>query len=172
MTQYSLSHVSDSVLLVDLSKLVARDRATSARLLAHIAEVDARKLYRPAAYPSMFEYCVRELHMSEGTAFKRIRAARAARRFPAIFDAVGDGRLHLSAVVLIARHLTAESADELVRAVAHRSKSDVEQMLADRFPSPDLATRMRALPIRHPKVSPGTVVFAMPNATYPEVSGT
>lgn len=157
MTQYSLSHVSDSVLLVDLSKLVARDRATSARLLAHIAEVDARKLYRPAAYPSMFEYCVRELHMSEGTAFKRIRAARAARRFPAIFDAVGDGRLHLSAVVLIARHLTAESADELVRAVAHRSKSDVEQMLADRFPSPDLATRMRALPIRHPKVSPGTV---------------
>ncbi len=142
MSQYSLSHVPDSVLLTDLSKLVDQDRATSARLLAHVAEVDARKLYLPAAYPSMFEYCVRELHMSEGTAFKRIRAARAARRFPAIFEAVADGRLHLSAIVLLTPHLTPE----------YRTKAEIEQMLANRFPSPDLPAKVRAL-----KVSPGTV---------------
>ena len=34
--------------------LVAKDRATTAELLAHLAEVDARKLYLPAAHPSMF----------------------------------------------------------------------------------------------------------------------
>lgn len=145
MSRYSLSHVPDSALLTDLSKLVDQDRATSARLLAHVAEVDARKLYVPAAYPSMFEYCVRELHMSEGTAFKRIRAARAARRFPAIFEAVADGRLHLSAIVLLTPHLTPESADELMRAAAHRTKAEVEQMLANRFPSPDLPAKVRAL---------------------------
>ncbi len=152
MSQYSLSHVPDSVLLNDLSKLVAQDRATSARLLAHIAEVDARKLYVPAAYPSMFEYCVRRLHMSEGTAFKRIRAARAALRFPVIFEAVAAGRLHLSAVVLLTPHLTPESADDLLRAAAHHSKSEIETMLAHRFPSPDLPATIRPL-----KVSPGTV---------------
>ena len=34
-------------------------------LLADIAEFDARKLYRPAGYSSMFAYCVGSLHRSE-----------------------------------------------------------------------------------------------------------
>ncbi len=63
MKTYSLSHLSDHALLRDLAALVARDRETTAALLAHIAEVDARKLYLPAAYPSMFLYCVQELHL-------------------------------------------------------------------------------------------------------------
>ena len=54
---YSLSHLSDQALLRDLAVLIARDRTTTAALLAHIAEVDARKLYLPAAYPSMFALC-------------------------------------------------------------------------------------------------------------------
>ena len=43
MTRYSLSHLSDHTLLRDLAALVARDRVTTAQLLAHIAEVDARR---------------------------------------------------------------------------------------------------------------------------------
>ncbi len=100
MPNYSLSHVADHVLLRDLAALVSNDRTTTASLLAHIAEVDTRRLYAPAAYSSMFEYCVRELHLSEGAALKRIRAARTARKFPAIFTAVADGRLQISAVVV------------------------------------------------------------------------
>ena len=46
---YSLSHLSDRALLRDLAALVAQDRATPAALLAPIAEVDARRLYLPAA---------------------------------------------------------------------------------------------------------------------------
>ena len=110
MSQYVLSHLSDGALLSGLKKLVAQDCATTAELLAHLAEVDDRKLYLPAAYPSLYTYCVGELHLSEEVAFKRIHAARAARRFPAIFAAVAEGRLHLSAVVLLAPHLTRENA--------------------------------------------------------------
>ena len=65
MTSYSLKHLADSTLLNNLATLVGQDRITNAALLAHLAEVDERKLYRPAAYPSMFLYCVNELHMSE-----------------------------------------------------------------------------------------------------------
>ena len=54
MKTYTLSHLSDPVLLRDLAILLARDRNTTAEVLAHLAEVDARKLYLPAAYPSMF----------------------------------------------------------------------------------------------------------------------
>src|SRR5437773_154560 len=102
MRTYSLSHVSDQDLLRDLASLVAQDRATTATILAHIAEVDARKLYLPAAYPSMYAYCVGELRLSEEAAFKRIHAARVARRFPVIFAALADGGLHLSAVIMLA----------------------------------------------------------------------
>jgi len=145
MTPWSLSHVSDGALLRDLAALVAQDRATTAALLAHLAEVDARKLYLPAAYPSMYAYCVGELGLCEQAAFKRIQAARAARRFPAIYAAVADGRLHLSAVVLLGPYLTPENADELLTAAAHQSKAGIEQLLAERFPRPDVPAQIQTL---------------------------
>jgi len=138
MGKYSLSHVSDAALARDLAAAVAGDRASTAILLAHIAEFDARKLYVPAAHPSMYSYCVHELKLSEEAAFKRIHAARAARRFPAIFGAVADGRLHLSAVVMLAPHLTPENRAELLTAATHRSKAEIEKLLAERSPRPDL----------------------------------
>src|SRR3989442_9651968 len=106
MQCYSLSHLSDEALRRGLSGAVAQERGATAELLAHIAEFDARKLYLPAAYPSMFAYCVGELHLSEDATLKRIRAARAARRFPAIFAAAAQGRLVLCARVRLGPHLT------------------------------------------------------------------
>jgi hypothetical protein len=50
-----------------------------------------------------YVYCTRVLGMSEDEAFKRIRAARALGRYPVVAEAVADGRLHLTAVVLLAR---------------------------------------------------------------------
>ena len=49
MKSYALGHLPDHVLLRDLAAIVTHDRATLAELLAHIAEVDTRKLYLPAA---------------------------------------------------------------------------------------------------------------------------
>jgi 5-methylcytosine-specific restriction endonuclease McrA len=160
MSIYSLSHLDDGVLLRDLAALVARDRATTAELLAHIAEVDTRKLYVPAAHPSMFSYCVHVLRLSEEAAFRRIHAARAARRFPAIFPALADGRLHLTAVILLAPHLTDDTIEELLAAATHRTKAEIEQWLAARFPRRDVPTLVEAIaltPGPAGPVSPGTV---------------
>src|SRR2546422_1905255 len=132
MSVYTLSHVSDSDLTRNLASLVAQDRTNTAALLAHIAEFDVRRLYVPAGFPSMFLYCVHELHLSEEAARKRIHAARAARRFPAIFSAVAAGRLHLSAVVTLAPHLTEDTADELLAAAAHKTRAEIELLLAPR----------------------------------------
>ena len=146
MNSYSLAHLSDCLLLRQLIALVVRDRATTAAMLAHIAEVDERKLYLPAAYPSMFAYCVHELRLSEDSAFKRIRAARTARRFPAIFAAVAEGRLNLNAVVLLAPHLTEETAAELLAAAALKTRSEIEQLLAQRFPGSEMLALVEAIP--------------------------
>jgi hypothetical protein len=145
MNSYSLGHLADRTLLLRLAELVSRDRTTTAALLAHLAEVDERRLYAPAGYPSMYQYCVGELRLSEQATYNRILAARTARRFPAIFTEVAEGRLHLSAVVQLASHLTDETADELLAAAVHKSKSEIEHLIADRFPRPDLATEVSAV---------------------------
>src|SRR5882762_4729503 len=145
MRSYSRSNLSDHVLVQSLEAHAADERASTAELLADIAEVDARQLYVPAGYPSMYLYCVDHLHMSEGAAFKRIRVARAAREFPAIFGAVADGRLHLSAVVLLTPYLTKENAEALLAAATHKAKAQVEHLLAQRFPRPDVPTLIEAL---------------------------
>ena len=166
MRTYTLEHLSDAVLLRDLAALVAQDRLTTAALLAHMAEVDARRLYVPAGYPSMHAYCVEELRQSEDAAFKRIRAARAARVFPVLFERLAEGRLHLSGICLLAPYLTPENADELLEAAAHRRKSEIEEMLAGRFARQEVAAAVRAIvPFPHAQadtcdtqLAPGRVV--------------
>ena len=138
MNQYSLSHLSDAAVRSGLAAAVTLDCTTTATLLAHIAEADERRLYLPLGYSSMYQYCVREFRMSEDVAHKRIRVARAARRFPAMYEWIADARLNLSAALLLAPHLTGENAAELLTASAHLTNAAIELMLAERFATPDL----------------------------------
>jgi hypothetical protein len=146
----SLTKLSAAELLAALRRLVADDRHLTADLVAHLGEVDSRRLYLQAACPSMFSYCVDILHFSEDQAFKRIRAARAARDFPAILALIATGELHLSAVALLAPHLTKDNHLELLRAARGKSKRQIEELLAARFPQPDVAPQIRRLPAPRP----------------------
>jgi 5-methylcytosine-specific restriction endonuclease McrA len=146
MSKHSLTHLSDGTLLRDLTVLVARDRVNTAELLAHLAEVDARRLYLPAGYPSMHAYCEQELRLSEDTANKRIRVARKAREIPALFAAIADGRLNLSGVILLASQLTPNNADELIKAAEGKSKVEIEELMATRQPRSEEFPIAEALP--------------------------
>jgi hypothetical protein len=53
----SLAAVPDDELLERLSALLRKSCRTEADLVAHIGEVDRRRLYARAAAPSMFAYC-------------------------------------------------------------------------------------------------------------------
>ncbi len=162
MDRYSLTHVPDPVLLRGLRALVAQDCATTAMLLAHLAEVDERRLYAAAGYPSMFAWCVEELRLSEDVAYKRIQAARTARRFPVIFDAVANGRLNLSGVMLLAPHLGEANVDEMLAAAAGRTRAGIEEWLAQRSPRSELLPLVTQLPaVQGPEgqLAPGRVKF-------------
>jgi 5-methylcytosine-specific restriction endonuclease McrA len=142
---YSLRHLADSTLRHALKQLVHSDLGTTALIVAHIAEFIARKLYLEDGYASMYDYCLGELKMSEDVACRRIRAARAARRFPQIFDALADGRIHLTGISLLAPHLTEENAEGLLAASVHKTKREIQLVLAARFPQPDLPTFIASL---------------------------
>jgi hypothetical protein len=147
---YDLSRLASDVLARNLVRCAAHDRETTALLLAYIAEFDARHLYLPAGFPSMFAYCVEQLGLSEEAAYVRISVARTARAFPAFFPAIADGRLHLTAVRLLAPHLTEENHVDLIAAAAHLKKVEIEVLLASRFPQPEplrLDEGIAALPV-------------------------
>jgi hypothetical protein len=90
--QSALAMVPDDELLERLSALLRNSRRTEADLVAHIGEVDRRRLYARAAAPSMFAYCTQLLHLSDAEAYLRIAAARAARQHPHLLTMLGDGR--------------------------------------------------------------------------------
>ena len=93
---HELHSISDDELLRRLSELLRNSRRVESDLIAHIAEVDARRLYAREAASSMFTYCTEVLHLSEAEAYLRIAAARASRKYPLLLAMLSDGRLHLS----------------------------------------------------------------------------
>jgi hypothetical protein len=145
--------LSDTELLVTVKRLASQERQAMAQLVAHLAEVDARRLYLGEGCSSLFTYCTQVLHLSEHAAYGRIEAARAARKFPAILEAVARGALHLTAVGLIAPHLTAENVHRMIESATHRTKRDVEELVAELRPQPPVPSSVRKLPQPTPRTS-------------------
>lgn len=132
-----LKTVRDEEVLRRLAELVARSNRDTAELLDHLAEVEERHLHLAQGYDSMKSYCVGALRMSEDAAVRRITAAHTARRFPVLLEALGAGRIHLSAIGLIATSLTAANAENLVAAVTHRSNAEIRDLLVSWYPQPE-----------------------------------
>lgn len=144
------SHLPDDELLIEVCRLATDERHSTARLVASLAELDARRLYLGQGCSSLFTYCTQVLHLSEHAAYGRIEAARAARRFPVILDRLRDGSIHLTAVSLLAPHLTVANHAELLEAARHKTKREVEQLVARVRPLPDVASLVRKLPAPKP----------------------
>ena len=143
-----LNSVPDDELLRRLVALLQQSRRVEADLVAHIGEVDARRLYAREAAPSMFAYCTQVLHLSEAEAYLRIAAARASREHPGLREMLADGRLHLSAIAKLAPHLTVANREAVLRRAAHKTKREIEELVASLVPQPDVPATIRRLPER------------------------
>ena len=141
-----LDKVPDDDLLRRLSFLLNGSRRVEADLVAHIGEVDARRLFAREASPSMFSYCTHVLRLSEFEAYLRITAARAARQHPVLLAMLREGKLHLTAVARLAPHLTPENRETLLRRASHRTKRELEELIAELNPRPDVPALVRRLP--------------------------
>ena len=118
----SLSLLSDAALVAGLERSLTRERDETASVVAHLAELDTRDVYLREGYSSLFVYCRDALGMSEGEAYNRIEVARAARRFPVVLDMLADGRVHLTAVRLLAPHLTGDNHAEVLGSARGKTK--------------------------------------------------
>jgi hypothetical protein len=150
----SFTHLSNDELLLEARRLAAGERRATVALIASLMEVDARRLYLGEGCSSLFTYCTQVLHLSEHAAYSRIEAARAARRFPRILERLAEGDLTLTAIGLLAPHLTPANHVEVLDAARHKSKREVEQLVAEIHPRPDVVSSVRKLPVPRPVAPP------------------
>jgi len=143
-----LESLTDDEVLASLHDLLRQSRRVEAPLVAHIGEVHARHLYARSAASSMFCYCTQILHLSEGEAQLRIIVAKAAREHPVLLEMLTDGRLHLSGIAKLAPVLTLDNRDALLARAVHKSKRQIEEMVAELAPKPGVPSVMRKSPER------------------------
>ncbi len=140
------SSLTDRELLSRIPALVSRERSATAALVAHLAELEARRLHLGQGCSSMFAYCVQVLHFSECEAYARIEGARVARRFPVVLEMLRRGEIHLSGIGLLSPCLTPKNHLELLTAARHKTKREIERMAADLRPRPTVSDAIRRLP--------------------------
>jgi hypothetical protein len=145
-SEVCLDRMSDGELLRRTGELAVHGRRVEAALIAHMAEVDKRKLYRDEACSSMFAYATERLRLSESQAYDRITVARASRRFPTLLEMIEDGRLTLTAASKLGPHLTAENAEGLLARAVHGTRRQIEALVAEVAPRPDAPSSIRRLP--------------------------
>jgi len=93
--------LSDAELLQALRSKSSDERRVSAEILRMLREVERRGLYAEMGYPSMYEYCRRELLYSEGSAHRRISAMRLSRDLPEVEEKLKDGSISLSSAATL-----------------------------------------------------------------------
>ena len=82
-------------------------------------------------------------------AAKRIRAGRAACRFPRILEMIARGELHLSGVHQLAKYLTDENHEQVLACAKHKTMRQIEGLIAEIAPKPDVPSRIVTLPTKN-----------------------
>jgi 5-methylcytosine-specific restriction endonuclease McrA len=67
---------------------------------------------------------------------------------PVIIELIADSSLHLTAVSLLAPHLTADNHRDVLESARHKSKRAVEEIVAALRPQPSVPSSVRKLPAR------------------------
>jgi 5-methylcytosine-specific restriction endonuclease McrA len=131
-----LAQLTDDELLANTRRLVGKSNQLLAALLVHLAEVEARGVHRTRRCASLYTYCIYELRFSEDEAARRSAAARWVKQFPALFEAIADGELHLTGLLMIGPHLTPDNHLEVLGRAKFRTKKELGELVRELNPLP------------------------------------
>jgi hypothetical protein len=167
------TRLSDTDLVAEVKRLARCESEATAALIGHLAELYGRRLHESAGFPSLFAYCVEALSLSDSASYDRMKAAKVVRRYPSALALLVSGRLNLTTIRLLAPHLTRANHVELLAAAAGMRKRQVQKLLAERFPQPDVRSSVRKLPtvaraITSNATAAATVAPAAPRLSGPE----
>ena len=91
-----MKHLSSQELLSRTRSLLEDERRATFAFILHLEEISRRMLYAEWGFSSMWEFCTRELGMSEGATQRRLQAMKLLRDVPEAKSAIESGTLSLS----------------------------------------------------------------------------
>ncbi|MBO9666019.1 MAG: hypothetical protein J7501_04340 [Bdellovibrio sp.] len=136
----SLSHLSNDELELRLKDLVTKERKLLHVILEHLKEIDSRKIHLDRAYPSLYEYLIKECGYSASAAIRRIEAARLLKDVPTMSDRIREGTLNLSQIGELSRAIKEKERttgqkisilqkNELVSVIAGKTTQETQREL-------------------------------------------
>jgi len=91
-----LRKLSEALLIETTHRLAKEERRITLELLWHIREIDRRKIPHKMGMSGIFDYCVRVLNYSEGSAFRRVQSMRALDENPELEKSIIAGKMNLT----------------------------------------------------------------------------
>jgi 5-methylcytosine-specific restriction endonuclease McrA len=152
------AQLSDDALLAKVKTLTDDSRQVTVELLVHLGELGVRKLYRGQGCSSLFRYCTDVLRLSESATNNRIKAARAARKFPVVLGMLERGSVSLTTIRLLAPHLTPENHEAVLAEATGMRRRQVDKLVARLAPKPDVPSSFRKLPAPSPASAPAVTL--------------
>ncbi len=152
--------LSNEDLHSDLQSTCGDHRKGLVEILRYLGEVDRRTLYARMGYRSLFAYCLKALKMSENEAGPRVAVARLAKEYPWVLDALAEGDVHLTGLSRLSAHMDFSNCLDLLLMARGKTVKEIDDLMAVRFPQPDVPELLRALPLRAPKSVPQAPVGA------------
>ena len=141
-----LERLSDDELDRSAQTLVKTENTTVAKLIAHLAEMSARKAALELGYKSLYDYAARRLNLSEGAVPARIHVANVSRRFPQLLAALAESRIGLTVACLLAPHLTEDNVGKLISDCTGMRRRETEEYLVALRPKPVFEPSIRKRP--------------------------
>lgn len=131
MDNVDILNLTDDELIRRTEELAADLRTKTCELVESLVELDSRKLYQ-SEYRSLFDYCIYKLKMSDGAAYRRIRAARAFQAYPPVKSLLRSGKLTLESLTLLHPFLNDSDAGQLVAEASGKRIWEVDRLVAPR----------------------------------------
>ena len=105
-------------------------RKCESELLEIIMKVDDLKVYRKLGYPSLFQYVVKRLGLSEAQAYSFISVGRKSKEVPQIKEKIKNGELTVSKAKKITSVITAINQGHWLSLAQSASQKKVEREVA------------------------------------------
>jgi len=123
-----------------MKSLVLEERRITLELLDYLREIERRLLFAEMGYGSLFEFCVKYLGLSEGSAHRRISAMRLSRDVNGVKEKLESGTLNLSSAAKIhvafkkVKALSKEEKSKIVEQCSGQSQVECERKLFKLIP--------------------------------------
>lgn len=156
--------LTNAQLIAELCALAEQERVDLIKILTRLAEMGRRELAEETGYASLCMFCLRKLKFSEGSSFRRTKAAGACARFPRLLELIESGELNVGAVSAMADALTFENHQRVIKQAKGASRRDLERIIAGLNPEPKKPserTRVVAVIAKAPEPHPSGTEFEL-----------